>query len=87
MINFDSVIYNLHHISIKPDRYRSVPIFISDTLSVSIGTDFFGHDFHNRERLERSDSDSDKRQSIAIDPLQKPNGNTSEMIVFNFEFK
>ena len=37
-----------------PDRYGSV--------SVSIGTDFFRHDFRNREGLERSDSESDTRR-------------------------
>ena len=42
--------------------YRSVPIFISDRPSVSIGTDFFWHDFHNGEGLERSDSESDTRR-------------------------
>ena len=30
--------------------------------SVSIGTDFFRHDFHNGEGLERSDSESDTRR-------------------------
>ena len=44
------------------DRYRSVPIFISDRPSVSIGTDFFRHYFHNGEGLERSDSESDTRR-------------------------
>ena len=48
-------------VSIIPDRYRSVPIYISDRPSVSIGTDFFRHDFHKGEGLERSDSESDKR--------------------------
>ena len=50
------------YVSIIPDRYRSVPIFISDKPSVSIGTEFFRHDFHNREGLERSDPESDSRR-------------------------
>ena len=45
-----------------PDRYGTVPIFISNRLSVSIGTYFFQHDFRNREGLERSDSESDTRR-------------------------
>ena len=52
----------LHYVSVIPDRYRSVPIFISDRPSVFIGTDFFRHDFHNEVGLERSDSESDKRR-------------------------
>ena len=50
------------YVSIIPDRYRSVPVFISDRLSVSIGTYFFRHDFCNGEGLERSDSESDTRR-------------------------
>ena len=50
---------NLYYVSIIPDRYRSVPIF---RLSVSIGTDFFWHDFRNGEGLERSNSESDTRR-------------------------
>ena len=33
------------------DRYRSVPVFISDRPFVFVGTDFFRHDFHNGEVL------------------------------------
>ena len=47
--------------SILPDQYRSVPIFISDKHSVSIRPDVFWYDLHNREDLERSDSESDTR--------------------------
>ena len=47
-----------YYVSIIPDRYRSVPVFISDRPSVSIGTDLFRHDFCNGEGLERSDSES-----------------------------
>ena len=54
-----SLIY--HHVSIIPDRYHSIPIFISDRPSVSIGTDFFRYDFHKGEELKRSDSESDTR--------------------------
>ena len=71
-----------------PDRYCSVPILISNRPSVSIGTDCFPHDFRNRQGLERSDSESDriayrigKAYRIAIDPLQKPNGNPSGTIM------
>ena len=49
------------YVSIIPDRYGSVQIFISDRPSVSIGTYFFRHDFRNGEELERSDSESDTR--------------------------
>ena len=66
-----------------PDRYCSVPILISNRPSVSIGTDC-----RNRQGLERSDSESDriayrigKAYRIAIDPLQKPNGNPSGTIM------
>ena len=52
----------LYYVSIIPDRYCSVPIFISDRPSVSIGTYFFRHDFRNGEGLERSDSESDTRR-------------------------
>ena len=52
----------LYYVSVISDRYRSVPIFISDRLSVSIGKDFFRHDFRNGEGLERSDSESDTRR-------------------------
>ena len=45
-----------------PDRYGSVPIFISDRPSVSTGTYFFRHHFRNGEGLERSDSESDMRR-------------------------
>ena len=45
-----------------PDCYRSVPVFVPGRSSVSIGTDFFGHDFHNREGLERFDSESEMRR-------------------------
>ena len=34
-----------------PDRYRSVPGFISDRPLVFVGTGFFRHDFHNGEVL------------------------------------
>ena len=57
-----TALLNTYYVSIIPDRYRSVPIFISDRPSVSIGTDFFRHDFHNGEGLERSDSESDTRR-------------------------
>ena len=53
---------NLYYVSIILDCYRSVPMFIPDRPSVSIGMDFFRHDFHNGEGLERSDSDSDPRR-------------------------
>ena len=33
---------NIYYVSIIPDRYRSVSVFISDRPSVSIGTEFFG---------------------------------------------
>ena len=52
----------LNYASIIPDRYRSVPIFISDRPSVSIRTDFLRHDFRNGEGLERSNSESDTRR-------------------------
>ena len=45
-----------------PDRYRSVPIFLSDWPSVSIGTDFFRYHFPNGEGLERPNSESDTRR-------------------------
>ena len=53
---------DLYYVSIMPDHYRSVPILITDRPSLSIGTDFFWHDFHNGEGLERSHSESDKRR-------------------------
>ena len=53
---------DLYYVSIIPDPYRSVPNFITERRSVSIGTDFFRHDFHNGEGLERSDSESDTRR-------------------------
>ena len=53
---------NLYYVSIVPDRYRSVPVFISARSSVSIGTDFLRHDFCNEEGLERSDSESHTRR-------------------------
>ena len=49
-------------VSIILDRYGSVPIFIWDRPSVSIGTYFFRHDFGNGEGLERSDSESDTKR-------------------------
>ena len=52
----------LYYVSVIPDRYRPVPVFISDRPSVSIRTDFFRHDFRNEVGLERSDSESDKRR-------------------------
>ena len=52
----------LYYVSIIPDRYGSVPIFISDRPSVSIGTYFFRHDFRYGEGLEHSDSESDTRR-------------------------
>ena len=80
-----NVANNLYYVSIIPDRYGSVPIFISDRNSVFIGTYFFRHDFRNGEGLERSDAESDRR---LIDPLRKANGNTSgTIIVYHFEFK
>ena len=80
-----NVANNLYYVSIIPDRYGSVPIFISDRNSVSIGTYFFRHDFRDGEGLERSDSESDRR---LIDPLRKDNGNTSGTIIgYHFEFK
>ena len=70
-----------------PDRYGTVPIFISNRLSVSIGTYFFQHDFRKRGwnalilKVIRGVSDSYR-------PLQKPNGNTSGTIIgYDFEFK
>ena len=54
---------NIVYVSIIPDRNRSVQIFISDRPSVSIGTNFFWHDFHNGEGLERSDSGKDTRSN------------------------
>ena len=50
-----------YYVPIIPDRYLSVPVFISDRPSASIGTEFLRHDFHNGEGLERSDSESDAR--------------------------
>ena len=55
-------IQNLYYVFIIPDRYLSIPIFISDMFSVSIGTDFFRLDFRNGEGLEHSDSGSDTRR-------------------------
>ena len=52
----------LYYVSIIPDRYHCVPIFISDRPSVSIRADFLRHDFRNGEGLERSDSESDTRR-------------------------
>ena len=52
----------LYYVSITPDRYRSVLIFISDRPSLSIGTYSFRHDFRKGEGLERSDSESDTRR-------------------------
>ena len=52
------------NVSIIPDPHHSVTIFISDRLSVSIGTNFFRHDFHNGEGLERSDSESGTRRIV-----------------------
>ena len=60
-----------------PDRYGSVPFFISDRPSVSIGTYFFRHDFRNGEGLERSDPESDARRigylSIRSEKLMETN--------------
>ena len=53
---------SLYYVSIIPDRYGSVPIFISDRPSVFIGTYFFWHDFGNGEGLEPSDSEIDTRR-------------------------
>ena len=55
---FSPIIY---YVSIIPDRYGTIPIFVSDRPSVSIGT-FFQHDFRKGEGLERSDSESDTRR-------------------------
>ena len=57
-----SLNYTQYYVSIIPDRSASIPIFISDKPSVSIGTYFFRHDFPNGEGLERSDSESDTRR-------------------------
>ena len=50
-------------VSTIPDRYGSVPIFLLDRPSVSIGTDFFRQDFCNGEGLERSGSENDTRST------------------------
>ena len=52
----------LYCVPIIAHRYYSVPIFILDRPFVSIGTDFFRYDIHNREGLESSDSESDTRR-------------------------
>ena len=57
-----NVALSLYYVSIIPDRYDSVSMFISDRPSVSIETNFFRHDFRNGGRLERSDSESDTRR-------------------------
>ena len=41
--------------SIIPDRYLSVPIFISDRPSVFIGTDFFLHDFGKEDTAQKNE--------------------------------
>ena len=51
-----------YYVSTIPDCYRSIPVFVPDRPSVSSGTDFFGHDFHNGEGLERFDSESETRR-------------------------
>ena len=53
---------DFYSVSIIPDRYHSVPMFISDRPSVSIEMDFFRHDFHNGEGLERCNSENDTRR-------------------------
>ena len=58
----NAFLLNLYYISIIPDRYRSVPTFISDRPSVSIETDLFRYVFNNGEGLERSDTESDTRR-------------------------
>ena len=58
----NAFLLNLYYISIIPDRYRSIPIFISDRPSVSIETDLFPYVFNNGEGLERSDTESDTRR-------------------------
>ena len=72
------------YVSIKPNRYRSLPIFMSDRPSVSI----FWHDFHNGEWLESSDSPSDTRRigwlSIHSKSLMETHGTK---IGYDFEFK
>ena len=75
-----------------PDRYGSVPIFISGRPSVSIVTHFFGMIFVTERgwnapilKVIRGVSEA---YLIAIAPLQKPNENTSgTIIVYDFEFK
>ena len=70
------------------DRYRSAPIFMSDRLSVVIGTYFFRHEFRNEKELECRFRKFCEAYRMAIDPLQKPNGNTSGTIIgYHFEFK
>ena len=68
---------NLYYVSMIPDRYHSVTIFILDRLSVSIGTDFFRHDFRNEEGLECSDSKSDTR-CIGQPSIRSKNKNLME---------
>ena len=43
----------LHYVSIIPDWYGFVPIFISDRPSVSIRPDIFRYDFRKGEGFER----------------------------------
>ena len=62
--------------------------FISDRPSVSMGTDFFRHDFHNGEGLERSYSEVIRGVSNGYRSAPKPNGNTFRTIIgYNSEFK
>ena len=50
---------------------------------------FFRHDFCNGEGVEHSDSKSDTRRNrIAIDRIQIPNGNISGTTIdYDFQFK
>ena len=56
-----TILYIVYYVSIIPDRYGSVRIFIPDRPSVFIRPDIFRYDFHNRERFERSDFQGDTR--------------------------
>ena len=58
------------NVSIIPDCYHSVTIFVSDRPSVCIRIDFFGMIFI-KKRLERFDSESDTKQSDSYQTAPK----------------
>ena len=74
-----------------PDRYGSVPIFISGRPSVSIVTHFFGMIFVTERGWNAPILKVIRGVAIiriAIDPLRKANGNTTGTIIgYDFEFK